>query len=146
MSLQTKKVITRPRVTLCKMTSLVIESVENRAKKDGIKTLKFFNHKKETMLLTPVNLSTGVDSEDDDQDGSDDSDYLPSSDDESDFNKEYFPSVVYYDSSSDEEDNGDDDDPDDFDDGKRIAEALDQEDNVDVVADEETEKITEQDQ
>ena len=45
MSLQTGKIITRPVVTRCKMTTSVIESVERRAKKDGVKTLKFFNRK-----------------------------------------------------------------------------------------------------
>ena len=40
MSLQTGNVITRPRVTPCKMTSSVIASVESRANKDGVKTLK----------------------------------------------------------------------------------------------------------
>ena len=55
MSLQTGKVITWPKVTLCKMTTSVIEFVENRAKKDGIKTLKFFNRKKNLYYLFPTN-------------------------------------------------------------------------------------------
>ena len=82
MSLQTGKVITRPRVKLCKMISSIIASVKATVKKDGIKSLKFFNRKRESILLTPVDLSTGVGKNQDEND-SEDSDYVTSSEDTS---------------------------------------------------------------
>ena len=63
------------------MTS-VIESVERCATKDGVKTLKFFNRKRETVLLIPNDLSTGV-GEDNSENDSCDSDYVPTSKSES---------------------------------------------------------------
>ena len=48
MSLQNSKVITRPRVTICKMTTSVIQSVENRAKNEERRNeiIKNFQHQK----------------------------------------------------------------------------------------------------
>ena len=60
-------------------------------------------------MLIPIDLSTGVDGKDHDQDDSEDSDYVPSLDDESDFDLEDCPSLVYDDSSSEKEDEGSDD-------------------------------------
>ena len=126
MSLQTRKGITRPRVTLCKITSSVIASVEVRAKKDGVKSLKFFNRKREYILLTPVDLRTGV------GENKIDNDYinsyqLPSSEDES------------FTSKSDSEMDSDMDDNEEYEsfvketleDGERINEELNQDDNYD---------------
>ena len=64
------------------MALFVIASVEARAKKDGVKTLKFFNRKKESILLTPADLNSGVGQNQNDNDSSD-SNYVPLSGDES---------------------------------------------------------------
>ena len=116
MSLQTGKPITHPRVTACKMTSAGIASVEARAKKDGVKTLKFFNRKKESILLIPNDLSTGVGENNVEYSSEDDSDYVPSSDDDdsSDSGSEMDEDLI--EETTPEE-------------GERISEALDQEDD-----------------
>ena len=80
-SLQSGKVINCPKVTSCKINLSVIALVEARAKKDGVKTLKFFNRKRDSILLTPADLSTGVGENKNDDDSSD-SDYVPSLEDD----------------------------------------------------------------
>ena len=60
LSRQTGMLITIPRVTPCKIMSSVIESIYTRAKKGRITSLKFFNHKKEPVLLAPIDLNIGV--------------------------------------------------------------------------------------
>ena len=60
MDLATGRVVTRPKWTPCKMTKLVIRQVEELARKQGIKSLKFYNRKRERMVPTPIDLIEGV--------------------------------------------------------------------------------------
>ena len=60
MDFATGRVFTRATVTACAMTRMAIERVELIATRQGFKTLKFFNRKKEEMILTDADLIEGV--------------------------------------------------------------------------------------
>ena len=60
MDLATGEVITRPRFDKCVMTKMVIRRVEEMAAAQGYKTLKFFNRKKQEMILSDIDLLEGV--------------------------------------------------------------------------------------
>ena len=60
MDFATGRVFTRATVTACAMTRMAIERVELIATRQGFKTLKFFNRKKEEMILTDADLLEGV--------------------------------------------------------------------------------------
>ena len=60
MDLATGQMIRRPRVETCKMMRMVIDRVEELARRQGFKTLKYFNRKREEMILTPADLLAGV--------------------------------------------------------------------------------------
>ena len=59
--LATGQKITRPKVTACRMTRMVIERVELIAARQGYRSLKFFNRKKQEMVLRDADLLAGVD-------------------------------------------------------------------------------------
>ena len=54
MDLATRKVVTRPKWTTCRMTKLVIKQVEDLAASQGIKSLKFYNRCGEHMIPSPL--------------------------------------------------------------------------------------------
>ena len=56
MDLATGRTTSRPRVEKVKMTRLVIERVETLARRQGYKSLKFFNRKHEEMELLDADL------------------------------------------------------------------------------------------
>ena len=60
MDLATGEVVTRPRFEKCVMTRLVIRRVEEMAAKQGYKSLKFFNRKRQEMILSDIDLLEGV--------------------------------------------------------------------------------------
>ena len=60
MDLATGRLITWAKVTACIMAHLVIEPVEAIAYKEGYMSLKFFNRKREIMLLESADLIAGV--------------------------------------------------------------------------------------
>lgn len=59
--LQSKSVIHASRVETVPITEAVIERVESIAKEEGFKSLKFFNRKKEEIILPDADLLAGVD-------------------------------------------------------------------------------------
>ena len=67
MDLATGRVTSRPRVEKVKMTRLVIDRVKTLAKRQGLKSLKFFNQKHEEMELLDADLVEGVDIVDEDE-------------------------------------------------------------------------------
>ena len=60
MDLGSGRVIVRPKVTPMKMTDLVVNHVNNMAKRQGIKSMKFYNRKRKQILFTPADLLEGV--------------------------------------------------------------------------------------
>ena len=60
MDLQTGRMSRRGRCKKCKMTRLVIETVNEMAKRQGYKALKFLDRKKRPMLLNPINTLSGI--------------------------------------------------------------------------------------
>ena len=60
MDLATGRVITRPKVTPMRMTDLVVNHVNNMAKKQGLRSMKFFNRKRQEIVFTPNDLLVGV--------------------------------------------------------------------------------------
>ena len=54
-------VISRQSVVPCAMTRMVIDRVELLATRQGYKTLKFFNRKKNELMLSNADLLKGVD-------------------------------------------------------------------------------------
>ena len=75
MDLATGRMFTRPKVDACAMTRMVVDRVEEMAEKQGYKTLKFFNRKRQEMMLKDVDLLTGVGGEE--QTILDDDNYAP---------------------------------------------------------------------
>lgn len=72
MDLQSGLKITRPKVTQCAMTNTVIRRVEELAARQGHKTLKFFNRKKEEIIFPDADLTAGVNWREDDEEYEDD--------------------------------------------------------------------------
>ena len=68
MDLATGRTTSRPRVDKVKMTRLVIERVETLARRQGLKSLKFFNRKHEEISLLDADLVEGVVTIDEDED------------------------------------------------------------------------------
>ena len=60
MDLATGQQITRPKITACIMTRMVIDRVEELAIKQGYKSLRFYNQKKQPMVLKNADLLAGV--------------------------------------------------------------------------------------
>ena len=60
MDLATGRMIRRAKVIACAMTHLVVERVEELAARQGYKSLKFFNRKREEMILRNADLLEGV--------------------------------------------------------------------------------------
>ena len=60
MDLATGRTMSGPQVDKVKMTRLVIERVEILARRQGLKSLKFFNRKHEEMSLLDADLVEGV--------------------------------------------------------------------------------------
>ena len=60
MDLATGRMTRRPKCRKCRMTRLVIERVETLARRQGFKTLKFFNRKRQEMRLVDADLLEGV--------------------------------------------------------------------------------------
>ena len=85
MDLQTGRMSRRVYCKLCKMTRLVVQRVEELATKQGFKSLKFLNRKKEPMLLEPIDRLVGIDGRSSEIDGiieNMDEDYGPGADDD----------------------------------------------------------------
>jgi len=59
MDLATGRVITRPKVTVIPVTDTIITRVEEMANKQGIKTVKFLNRKRQ-QLFNNIGLTAGV--------------------------------------------------------------------------------------
>ena len=130
MDLSTGRVITRPKVTQCKMTDVVIKAVEAIGEKQDFVLLKNFNRKREETLFLDTDMLIGVDGEDDSD--SDDEDYTPEVDDDTD--DESVHHLVYRSRDSDSYDDSDDDED-------RVREVLSDMKNVDHAA---SERVTEQ--
>ena len=60
MDLGSGRVVTRPKVTPMKMTDLVMKRVEDMAKRQGLKSMKFYNRKRQEIIFTPNDLLEGV--------------------------------------------------------------------------------------
>ena len=60
LDLQTNRVITRPKFEKCKMTEAVIARVEQIAASEGIKSLKFYNRKRQVLVHQANDLLEGV--------------------------------------------------------------------------------------
>ena len=60
MDLQTGRMSRRGRCKKCKMTRLVIDTVNKMATKQGYKALKFLDRKKRPMFLNPIDTLSGV--------------------------------------------------------------------------------------
>ena len=60
MDLITGRVITRPKVHEMKMTCLVVKRVEEMARKQGLKSMKFFDRKRNQIIFNPIDLLKGV--------------------------------------------------------------------------------------
>lgn len=78
MFLQIGPNINIPNFTLCKIMTYLIEEVTQRALREEMNRLKFFNKNKETILLTPIDLIAGVGEGKSEEDYSY---YVPSNDD-----------------------------------------------------------------
>lgn len=61
MDLQTDRMSRQGRCKKCKMTRLVIDTVNEMARKQGYKALKFLDRKNRPMLLNPIDTLLGVD-------------------------------------------------------------------------------------
>ena len=61
MDLQTGRMSRRARCKKCKMTKLVIETVNKMAYDQGYKSFKFLDRKKRPMLLNPIDTLSGID-------------------------------------------------------------------------------------
>ena len=61
MDLQTGRMSRRAKCKKCKMTKLVIDTVNQMAYKQGYKSFKFFDRKKRPMLLNPIDTLSGID-------------------------------------------------------------------------------------
>ena len=60
MDLQTGRMSRRGHCKKCKMTKLVIDTVNEMAYRQGYKSLKFLNRKKQPMLLNPIDTLEGI--------------------------------------------------------------------------------------
>ena len=61
MDLQTGRMSRRAKCKTCKMTKLVIDTLNQMAYKQGYKSLKFLDQKKHPMLLNPIDTLSGID-------------------------------------------------------------------------------------
>ena len=82
MDLATGRVKVRPKVVKVPITEAIIKAVEKLADRDQIKTLKFYNRKKENDLLPDADQTTGVEGGQNDYDLDNESDDANDSDDE----------------------------------------------------------------
>ena len=130
MDLKTGQCIDRPQsaLTACEMTQDIKERVEELARKQGVKSLKFRYRKREDWL--PTNIDEEMD-QDESSGSDDDSDYQPS-ESESDYSSDDGSTADSCeeegsdDEPEDDEDNDDDDDLDDDVDEGRVADATDE--------------------
>ena len=60
MDVITGGVIARPKVHKMKMTRFVVKRVEEMARKQGLKSMKFFDRKRNQIILNPIDLLKGV--------------------------------------------------------------------------------------
>ena len=63
MDLGSGRVVVRPKITPMVMTNLVKNHVEDMARKQGLKSMKFYNRKRQEMVFTPIDLLEGVDNQ-----------------------------------------------------------------------------------
>ena len=60
MDLQTGRMSRRAQVKKCKMTKLVVNTVNEMAYRQGYRSLKFLNRKKQPMLLHPIDTLENI--------------------------------------------------------------------------------------
>ena len=74
MDLSTRRVIPRPKVTVIPVTDTIITRVEEMAREQGIKTLKFLNRKKQ-QLFNDIDLTAGVVHDNEEDENEDEEEY-----------------------------------------------------------------------